>query len=265
MPRPTQLLAARRQAALFTLALLALVLASFGSLDLQWAQFLSLDAARRMGRFLGEFFPPDLSTGFLGKVAVATWETLAMSALGTLLAAVAGLLIALPASRRGGDGRAWLRTPTRLVLNALRSVPEVVWAALLLISAGLGPFAGTLALAVHTTGVLGRLFAEALENVPPGPAQALRAQGVAPGPIFLYALLPQALPQLLSYTLYRWENNIRAATVLGIVGAGGLGQLLAFHMGLFHMPKTATVLAAMLLLVALVDGCSFAARRWLTR
>lgn len=265
MPRPTQLLAARRQAALFILALLALVLASFGSLDLQWAQFLSLDSARRMGRFLGDFFPPDLSPGFLGKVALATWETLAMSALGTLLAAVAGLLIALPASRLQGDSRAWLRAPTRLLLNALRSVPEVVWAALLLISAGLGPFAGTLALAVHTTGVLGRLFAETLENVPPGPAQALRAQGVAPGPVFLYALLPQALPQLLSYTLYRWENNIRAATVLGIVGAGGLGQLLAFHMGLFHMQKTATVLAAMLLLVALVDGCSFAARRWLTR
>jgi len=265
VPRPTHLLAARRKAALFTLALLALVLASFGSLDLQWAQFLSLDAARRMGRFLGEFFPPDLSPGFLGKVAVATWETLAMSALGTLLAAVAGLLIALPASHLHGDGRAWLRTPTRLVLNALRSIPEVVWAALLLISAGLGPFAGTLALALHTTGVLGRLFAEALENVPPGPAQALRAQGVAPNRVFLYALLPQALPQLLSYTLYRWENNIRAATVLGIVGAGGLGQQLAFHMGLFHMHKTATVLAAMLLLVALVDGCSFAARRWLTR
>lgn len=265
LPRPTHLLAARRRAAWFTLALLALVLASFGSLDLQWAQFLSLDAARRMGRFLGEFFPPDLSPGFLGKVALATGETLAMSALGTLLAAMAGLLIALPASRLQGDGRAWLRTPTRLLLNALRSVPEVVWAALLLISAGLGPFAGTLALALHTTGVLGRLFAEALENVPPGPAQALRAQGVAPNRVFLYALLPQALPQLLSYTLYRWENNIRAATVLGIVGAGGLGQLLAFHMGLFHMPKTATVLAAMLLLVALVDGCSFAARRWLTR
>ncbi|WP_119964160.1 phosphonate ABC transporter, permease protein PhnE [Simplicispira lacusdiani] len=265
LPRPTHLLAARRKAAWFTLALLALVLASFGSLDLQWAQFLSLDSAQRMARFLGEFFPPDLSPSFLDKVARATWETLAMSALGTLLAAVGGLLIALPASRLGSDGRAWLRTPTRLVLNALRSVPEVVWAALLLISAGLGPFAGTLALAVHTSGVLGRLFAEALENVPPGPAQALRAQGVAPNRVFLYALLPQALPQLLSYTLYRWENNIRAATVLGIVGAGGLGQLLAFHMGLFHMPKTATVLAAMLLLVALVDACSFAARRWLTR
>jgi hypothetical protein len=130
---------------------------------------------------------------------------------------------------------------------------------------GLGPMAGTLALAMHTTGVLGRLFSEAVENAPPGPAEALRTQGVGPLRVFLYATLPQVLPQLMSYTLYRWENNIRAAAVLGVVGAGGLGQLLSFHMGLFHMGKTATVLGAMLLLVALVDGLSYASRRWLTR
>jgi phosphonate transport system permease protein len=82
---------------------------------------------------------------------------------------------------------------------------------------------------------------------------------------FFYARLPQVLPQLMSYSLYRWENNIRAAAVLGVVGAGGLGQMLSFHMGLFQMQKTATVLIAMLLLVALVDAASFAARRWLTR
>ncbi len=122
-----------------------------------------------------------------------------------------------------------------------------------------------LALAVLTTGVLGRLFAEAIENAPPGPALALRAQGVGNARVFLYATLPQVLPQLMSYTLYRWENNIRAAAVLGVVGAGGLGQMLAFHMGLFQMHKTATVLMAMLVLVALVDVASFAWRRMLTR
>jgi phosphonate transport system permease protein len=151
------------------------------------------------------------------------------------------------------------------LLNALRAIPELVWAALLLISAGLGPFAGTLALAMHTTGVLGRLFAEAIENVPAGPGAALRAQGLGNGRVFLYATLPQVLPQLLSYTLYRWENNIRAAAVLGVVGAGGLGQMLAFHMGLFQMNKTASTLGAMLLMVALVDVISHATRRYLTR
>ena len=262
---PPPLFDARCKACWFTAAVLALVVASFWSLDLKWAQFLSLEAARSMGRFLAEFFPPDLSAPFLHKVLVGTWETLAMSALGTLLAAVGGLLLALPASRLHEGDAARGRAPTRLLLNALRSVPELVWAALLLIAAGLGPFAGTLALAFHTAGVLGRLFAEAIENAPRGPGDALRAQGVGNGRVFLYATLPQVLPQLLSYTLYRWENNIRAAAVLGVVGAGGLGQLLAFHMGLFHMGKTATILAAMLALVALVDVLSFAARRGLTR
>jgi phosphonate transport system permease protein len=262
---PPPLFDARCKACWFTAGVLALVVASFWSLDLQWAQFLSLDATRSMARFAGEFFPPDTRPEFLTRVVAATWETLAMSALGTALAAVAGLVLALPASRLHAGAAAPGRTPTRWLLNALRSVPELVWAALLLISAGLGPFAGTLALAVHTTGVLGRLFAEAIENAPPGPGAALRAQGVDDARVFLYATLPQVLPQLMSYALYRWENNIRAAAVLGVVGAGGLGQLLAFHMGLFHMGKTATVLGAMLLLVALVDAASYGARRWMTR
>jgi len=262
---PPPLFNARCKACWFSAAVLALIVASFWSLNLQWAQFLSLDAARSMGRFLAEFFPPDTSPAFLFKVALATWETLAMSALGTLLAAAAGVALALPASRMHRDDPARGRAPTRLLLNMLRSIPELVWAGLLLIAAGLGPFAGTLALAMHTTGVLGRLFAEAVENAPQGPADALRAQGVGPIRVFLYATLPQVLPQLMSYTLYRWENNIRAAAVLGVVGAGGLGQLLSFHMGLFHMGKTATILAAMLLLVALVDALSYVWRRLLMR
>jgi phosphonate transport system permease protein len=262
---PPPLFDARCKACWFTLGVLALVIASFWSLDLQWAQFMSLEALRSMGRFGAEFFPPDTSPAFLAKVAQGTLETLAMSAFGTLLAAAGGLLLALPASRLHAGDAARGRGSTRFVLNALRAVPELVWAGLLLIAAGLGPFAGTLALALHTTGVLGRLFAEAVENAPPGPAAALRTQGVGSVRVFAYATLPQVLPQLMSYTLYRWENNIRAAAVLGVVGAGGLGQLLQFHMGLFHMGKTATILGAMLLLVALVDALSYGARRWLTR
>ncbi len=262
---PPPLFDARCKACWFTAGLLTLVVASFWSLDLQWAQFFSIDAARSMGRFLGEFFPPNVQPAFLRQVVAATWETLAMSALGTALAAAAGLLLALPASRLHASDAAWARAPTRLLLNALRSVPELVWASLLLIAAGLGPFAGTLALAAHTAGVLGRLFAEAIENAPAGAGTALRTQGAGEGAVFLYATLPQVLPQLMSYTLYRWENNIRAAAVLGVVGAGGLGQVLAFHMGLFHMNKTATVLVAMLLLVGLVDALSYGLRRLMTR
>ncbi len=262
MNRPSRMSCA---ACWFLAGVAVLTVASFWSLDLQWAKFLSADAARRMGRFLAELTSPAIDLPFLRKLAWASLETIAMSALGTLLAVLGGLALALPASRTHAGDRALWRAPTRLVLNGLRSIPELVWAALLIIAAGLGPLAGTLALALHTTGVLGRLFAEAIENSPPGPAFALRAQGVAPGRVFLYATLPQILPQLMSYTLYRWENNIRAAAVLGVVGGGGLGQMLAFHMGLFHMRETSSILIAMIVLVTMVDLASYLARRILQR
>ncbi|MBY0268991.1 MAG: phosphonate ABC transporter, permease protein PhnE [Burkholderiales bacterium] len=262
---PPKIFDARCAACWFMLGLALLTAASFLTLDLQWTKFLSLDAAQKMGKFLGELLSPATNPAFLQKLARASLETIAMSALGTLLAAMAGLALALPASRtHAGDPARW-RAVTRLVLNGLRSIPELVWAALLIISAGLGPFAGTLALAFHTTGVLGRLFAEAIENAPPGPAFALRVQGTPAGRVFLYSTFVQVLPQLLSYTLYRWENNIRAAAVLGVVGGGGLGQMLAFHMGLFHMNETSSILIAMILLVALVDFASYISRRILQK
>ena len=262
---PPPLFDARCRACWFVAGVIALVVASFWSLDLQWSRFVSADALRRMGRFGAELLSPNLEVAFLRKLWPAALETLAMSVVGTLLAVVGGLLLALPASRLHAEDRARWRGLARLLLNVLRSVPELMWAALLLIAAGLGPFAGTLALALHTTGVLGRLFAEAIENAPPGAGFALRVRGVPEGRVLLYATLPQVLPQLVSYTLYRWENNIRAAAVLGVVGAGGLGQMLAFHLGLFQMPETGSVLGAMILLVAVVDIGSYAARRLMSR
>jgi phosphonate transport system permease protein len=270
---PPRLFDARCKACWCVAAIAVLIIASFASLPLRWSDFFSAEAVNSMGRFLREFFPPETDPTFLSKTAWAALETLAMSALGTLLAALGALVLALPASRQRAISGApvshgvavWWNRVLRLVLNALRSIPELVWAALLLISAGLGPFAGTLALALHTMGVLGRLFVEAVENAPLGPAQALRTQGVGRVAVYAYATLPQVLPQLMSYTLYRWENNIRAAAVLGVVGAGGLGQLLSFHMGLFHMQKTATILLAMLAMVALVDAASHVARTRMQR
>ncbi len=262
---PPPMFDARCKACWFIFGLICLTIASFITLDLQFAKFFSTDSMRRMGKFIGELLTPTADPVFLKKLAIASFETLAMSALGTILAAFFGLLLALPASKTHDGDRAFWREPTRLLLNALRSIPELVWAALLLIAAGLGPLAGTLALALHTTGVLGRLFAEAVENAPQSAAFALRTRGVREGRVFLYATLPQVLPQLMSYSLYRWENNIRAAAILGVVGAGGLGQMLAFHMGLFQMAETSSILIAMILLVAIVDVASYGSRRLMQR
>jgi len=243
------------------LGLFALICASFYSLTIRWSELFSADALRSSLEFLRGFAPPELAWPFQSKIAKGTLETLSMSALGTGIAFVISLGLALPASGSFGRIIRWL---VRFVLNVLRSIPELVWAVILLIAAGLGPFAGTLALALHTTGVLGRLFADALENLPPAAETTLRINGVSPIAAFFYAALPQILPQLMSYTLYRWENNIRAAAILGIVGAGGLGQMLKYHLSLFQMQQAASVIIAMLLMVAAVDGISFLLRRRLT-
>ncbi len=245
---------------LLAISIIVLIIASFVSLDIQWRALFSDNAAIKIWEFLQGFAPPDISPGMLQKTALASFETLAMSALGTLIAAMTGLLLALPASGRFGLVG---RSSTRLLLNIARAIPELVWASIMLIAAGLGPFAGTIALAAHTTGVLGRLFAEVLENAAPQAESALRINGATASQAFLYATLPQSLPQMLSYTLYRWENNIRAAAILGVVGAGGLGQMLKYHLSLFQMQTAATVIIAMLVLVVLVDALSFAMRRWM--
>ena len=235
------------------LGLLAVVAASFAYLSVSWGGLVSGESMRLMGRFVTEFFPPDLSGSFLARTAEASLQTLAVSSIGTLLAALVAMPLALPASGRFGRlGRA----ASRLLLNVLRSVPELVWATLMVLAAGLGPMAGTLALAVHTAGVLGRLFGETLENLPPAAEQALREAGAGPVVAFGYANLPLAAPQWLGYALYRWEMNIRMAAVLGFVGAGGLGQMLYFHLSLFQQAQAMTVLLAMFVLVVGVDAAS---------
>jgi len=242
------------------LLLVMAVIGSFAYLQLEVSALFSPEGIAQMGDYALGFLEPDLSSPHLNAVALGALETLAMSAIGTLLAALLGLLLALPAAGRFGSlGKAL----SRLMLNALRAIPELVWAALMVLAAGLGPNAGTLALALHTAGVLGRLFAEALENTPNAPSEALRLAGCGRVSAFCYGTLPMLWPQLVAYTLYRWENNIRMASVLGFVGAGGLGQMLYMSLSLFQEAQASTVILAMLLMVLVVDALSgWARQRW---
>ncbi|OGA20043.1 MAG: phosphonate ABC transporter, permease protein PhnE [Betaproteobacteria bacterium RIFCSPLOWO2_02_FULL_67_19] len=234
--------------------------ASFAYLGVDFIALFTGDSASQMARFAAGFFPPDLSPEFVARTGRGVAETLAISALGTILAAAGGALLALPAS---GRWSVWLRPPARLVLNVLRAIPELVWAVFMVLAAGLGPFAGCLALAVHTSGVLGRLFAETLENAPPEPAAALRNAGSGATVAFLYGTLPVVLPQYVSYALYRWEYNIRMAAVLGFVGAGGLGQMLYVSLSVFKTHEASTLILAMIAIVTVVDVASAWLRRFL--
>lgn len=236
-----------------SLGLVAAIVASFAYLAIDYRELVAGNSLRAMGRFIAEFWPPDLSPAFAAKTAWGALQTLAVSALGTLLAVAGGAALALPASGRFGGAA---RHAARLLLNVLRSVPELVWAALMVLAAGLGPFAGALALGLHTTGVLGRLFAETLENAPREPENALLHAGSGAIAAFAYGTLPGVFAQAVAYSLYRWEMNIRMAAVLGFVGAGGLGQMLYFHLSIFQQAQASTVLLAMLVLVVAVDGLS---------
>jgi phosphonate transport system permease protein len=236
--------------------------ASFAYLGVNFVALLTGDSARQMAAFASSFYPPDTTGAFLARAARGAVETLAISAVGTLLAAIAGAVLALPAAGRWG---APLKPVARFVLNCLRAIPELVWAAFMVLAAGLGPFAGSLALALHTSGVLGRLFAETLENAPREPTQALRDAGSGATTAFLYGTLPVVLPQFASYALYRWEYNIRMAAVLGFVGAGGLGQMLYVSLSVFKTHEAATLILAMIAIVAVVDVLSAWLRRFLGR
>ncbi len=242
------------------LALLAAVVASFVGLGIDYSGLFSNESLQSMARFVAEFFPPDLSSSFISKTTWAALQTLAVSALGTLLAVLLGAALAVPAAGRLGGAA---RHAARLLLNVLRAVPELVWAALMVLAAGLGPFAGALALALHTGGVLGRLFSEALENTPPAAERALVEAGSSAVAAFAYGAVPMVFAQWMSYALYRWEMNIRMAAVLGFVGAGGLGQMLYYHLSLFQQAQAATVLIAMFGLVVVVDTSSARLRRGL--
>ena len=243
----------KRRGVWVLLPIVALVITSFATLRGEWSGLFSTESIAKMLQLFTDFFPLETNTDFLKKVAWGTLETAAMSFLGTLLALLLALVIAVPAAGMNGY---FFRGLARGLLNFLRAVPELVWASLLVIAAGLGPFPGTLALAFHTAGVLGRLIADAFENTPSEPYLALRHNGAGAITAFAYGTLPVVLPQIASYTLYRWENNIRAAAVLGVIGAGGLGQLLYYHLSLLQYRDTGTVLVAMIFLVAIVDTLS---------
>jgi phosphonate transport system permease protein len=221
-------------------------------------------------RFVSEMFPPDLSAATLQATGTGVVETFQMSFLGALL----GAAVAFPLSALGTQeiatvgasrGERILRAVpyhlSRMLLNVFRSVPDILWALVFVVALGLGPFPGTLALAVHSAGVLGKLYSETLEAVPARPVEALTATGAGDFQAFLFGRVPQAMSGFASLTLYQWECNIRSATILGFVGAGGIGQQILISMNLFDYPKVATLVGATMVVVLLVDRFSAAVRR----
>jgi phosphonate transport system permease protein len=185
----------------------------------------------------------------------ATLETVQMALAGTFLALVAAFPLGFLAARNTTPHPAVYKG-IRLVLNFLRTIPDLALGLLFVAAVGLGAFAGTLALAIHTATVLGKLLSESVENIDEGVVEAIRATGAGYTQILSFAVLPQILPDLISFTLYRLETNIRAASVLGLIGAGGIGYLMNTSFRTFQYQEAAAIVLVLIMLVMLVDYLS---------
>jgi phosphonate transport system permease protein len=215
------------------------------------------DALRTIFVLLGDSLPPDFSRWqSWGKPLL---ETLAMSIAGTVLGVMAALPLGALAARNVAP--AALCRACQLLLNVIRAIPDLIWGVLFVAAVGFGPLPGILALACHSTGMLGKFFAEILEHIDPAPGDALRSQGVSPLGVLRFAVWPQILPRLVDVTVYRWEHNLRAATVLGVVGAGGIGLELVTAFHLFEYREALALVILMLGLVTVINGVGGAIRR----
>lgn len=208
--------------------------------------------------WVAQAWPPDVAE--LPIFAFRTAETVAMALIGTTMATILALPMAIFASRNITPIPA-LYLPARWFLNALRGVDSFVFALLFVAAVGLGPFAGVLGIGLHTWGSMAKLYADQIENASIGPLEAVEATGAPWLPAILFALLPDVLPLLVSTTLFWWEFNVRASTVLGIVGAGGIGQELKNSMDLLDFSRLFTIIAVILVVVTALDQLS----GWLRR
>lgn len=211
-----------------------------------------------MGDLLARMVPPDLSR--IGPISRALLETFQMAVVGTVLGVVCSLPLAVLATRRLSPHPA-VYCAARGLISWFRTVPDLIWALFFVVTVGLGPFAGTLALMVDTMGFCGKFFAEAMEETEPGPQEALTALGARRSGIICAAVIPAALPSFINTALFSLEKATRSSVVLGLVGAGGIGIELKVAMDLFEYPTAATIILCIFALVLAVERLSSSLRQ----
>lgn len=218
------------------------------------------EGAVNMGEFLSRLFPPDFSK--ISTIMALLLETLQMAIVGTVLGVLLSLLVAFGAS--SNIAPRWLYYCCRWSMNIIRAVPDLVIALMFVSAVGLGPFAGILAMTLGSLGSIGKIFAEAMESVDRGPITAMQSVGASRRQVVQYGILPQAAPMLVSYTLLLFEGNVRGATILGLVGAGGIGLELTTAMRMYDYGHLSAIIICIIVLVTLIDQGSALIRRKIT-
>ncbi len=211
--------------------------------------------------FIARMFPPDISN--LGRFSLKALETLQMAIIGSTLGALIALPLSFLAARNTAPNKAVYHI-IRAIFDAFRGINEVVWGLIFVSMVGLGPFAGVLALTVHVVGALGRYFSEAIETADPEIIKAIISTGASKTQVIARGIFPQVKPLFISYSLYYLENNFRAATVLGLVGAGGIGMELLTSIRLFKSQEVLTILIIMIIAVISIDRFSAYIRKKIT-
>ncbi|MEN1968347.1 phosphonate ABC transporter, permease protein PhnE [Lentibacillus sp. N15] len=187
-------------------------------------------------------------------------ETLAIAVLGTFISAILCIPLALLAARNMSKHR-WISSTAKFILSAIRVFPELILALIFIKAVGLGPFAGILALGVHSIGMLGKLIGESIESTNLGATESLTASGANKIQTLWFAVVPEVLPAFMSYTLYRFELSVRAATILGVVGAGGIGAPLIFALNGHSWDRVGIILLGIIIMVTIIDVISSSIRR----
>jgi phosphonate transport system permease protein len=240
------------------LVLLLGVLSYWAAVATEFSPTRLVEGWPNMKDFLSRMWPPDLS--ILERVWQETLLTIQLAWVATVICAFLSVPVGFLAARNVMKNQL-IRGMVIFVLNADRAIDSLILALFFVSAVGLGPFPGMLALAIHSVGMLGKLFADAIEAIDPGPVEALESAGAGKLATIRWAIWPQVAPHFISFFLFRFELNVRAAVVLGLVGAGGIGFLLNQYMRLFQYQKVATVILVILGLVMFVDFFSSKLRR----
>ena len=227
----------------------------------RWSEFdlgVLLGSGDRFAEFFSRLVPPDWSVAKL--VLESTIETLMIALAGTALAVVFSLPLGFLAAANVSPP--WIGHPVRWLLGMIRSIPLIVVALLFVSAVGLGPFPGMLAIAFHSVGMLGKFYAEEFETAEAGVLEAVRGTGATWAQTVRFGLIPQSIPQLVAFTVYRLEMNFRDAAVLGLVGAGGIGYYIVLYVRGFQYERVAVLLVVVIAVVFALDYLTLAVRRW---